>query len=284
MNKLGIGTVQFGCPYGISNKQGQVPEEEVARILRTAREHGLNTLDTASLYGNAEEVLSHADLSGFRLVTKTTKLDTALSREENTQRFRQGFENSLRLLAPHGQLYGCLFHEANDLLGEDGNALWEAMESYKKEGRLQKIGVSVYTPAQLMQVIERYAIDLVQFPLNLLDQRFLPLIAELKAAHVEIHVRSAFLQGLLLMPQEEISPWFNEIKPILARIPGENRLRTALDFVLSVQGVDRVIVGVTTHQELEEILRAAQAPRSGTNYTSLAIEDEKYTLPFNWER
>lgn len=286
MNKIGLGTVQFGCPYGISNRHGQVPQEEVCRILRTARLNGIDMLDTACLYEQAEEALNQADISAYNIVTKTNIVDPSSSLEENLRRIQNSFENSLRLLAPGGSLYGCLFHESQDLIRTGGEVLWASMERYKKEGRLRKLGVSVYTPEQLMRVMEKFPIDIVQFPLNLLDQRFLPLIPELKSKGIEVHVRSVFLQGLLLMHQEEIDPWFDEIKPALARIPRENRLKTALDFVLSVKMIDRVIVGVTSCQDLVEILRVSEAPPSPIEeeYTSFAIEDEKYIMPFNWKK
>ena len=91
--KLGLGTVQFGCNYGISNKKGQVPYEEIKKILEYAQNVGIDTLDTASLYGNSEKVLGQFNLDNFKVVTKTIKVDKTLSKIENLDRFKKAFYN-----------------------------------------------------------------------------------------------------------------------------------------------------------------------------------------------
>ena len=96
--KLGLGTVQFGCNYGISNKNGQVTYEEINRILNYAKEVGIDTLDTASLYGNSEEVLGQFNLSEFKVVTKTIKVDKTLDRNTNLEKFREAFYQSQKNL------------------------------------------------------------------------------------------------------------------------------------------------------------------------------------------
>ena len=65
MSKIALGTVQFGLNYGISNTNGQVPPEEIARILDYCKLNGIDTLDTAQGYGESEKVLSQFDLSSF---------------------------------------------------------------------------------------------------------------------------------------------------------------------------------------------------------------------------
>ena len=71
MTKLGLGTVQFGQAYGVSNTRGQVPTEEASRILARAAQAGVRVLDTAANYGAAEAVLAGLDTAPFRIVTKT---------------------------------------------------------------------------------------------------------------------------------------------------------------------------------------------------------------------
>ena len=93
--KIGLGTVQFGCNYGISNKNGQVPYDEIVKILEYAQSVGIDTLDTASLYGNSEKVLGQINLDNFKVVTKTIKFDKTLSKGENLDRFKKAFYNSM---------------------------------------------------------------------------------------------------------------------------------------------------------------------------------------------
>lgn len=279
--KLGIGTVQFGCNYGISNKNGQVTYEEISRILNYAKEVGIDTLDTASLYGNSEEVLGQFDLSEFKVVTKTIKVDKTLDRNTNLEKFREAFYQSQKKLG-YIQLHGLMFHEANDLLSQNGCELWDLVTDFKDKEYVEKIGVSVYTPEQLIEIIDKFDIDIVQVPLNILDQRFVYLMKELKTKGIEIHTRSTFLQGLLLMKDYEINPYFDEIKPLLNQIP-EPKLSYALQFANNIKEVDKIIVGVTKEEELKEIVEAIKQEIKNIDFDKFKITDEKFILPQNWK-
>ena len=278
--KLGLGTVQFGCDYGISNKNGQVSENEVAKILDYSMSIGIDTLDTASLYGNSEEVLGKFNLENFKVVTKTIKVDKTLDRNENFKRFKNAFYQSQKRLGDI-ELYGLMFHESTDLLGENGYELWDLINDFKEKGYVKKIGVSVYTPETLIKIIDKFDIDIVQLPLNILDQRFVYLIKELKSKSIEIHTRSTFLQGLLLMKDYEINPYFEDIKHILINIP-EPKLAHALQFVNNINEVDRVIVGTTCLNDLKEIVEAINKNIEKIDYKRFKVTDERFILPQNW--
>src|ERR1700744_897411 len=117
LEKLGLGTVQFGQAYGVSNTRGQVSTEEAAAILDRAAKAGIRLLDTAANYGEAESVLTALDTSPFRVVTKTISLTPGLDRV--ITRARQAAQ-SLKADT-------LLVHAANDLQGKDGGALWSAL-------------------------------------------------------------------------------------------------------------------------------------------------------------
>ncbi len=278
--KLGLGTVQFGCNYGISNTKGQVSFDEIERILNYAKEQGIDTLDTASLYGNSEEVLGKFNLEDFKVVTKTVKADKTLSRSENFDRFRDSFYESQKKLG-YITLYGLMFHEAEDLLGKNGNELWDLVCDFKEKNYVEKIGVSVYYPEVLINIIDKFDIDIVQLPLNLLDQRFVYLLKELKEKNIEIHTRSTFLQGLLLMEDYDINPYFDEIKPLLKQIP-KPKLDYALQFVKNIKEVDKIIVGTTCLNDLKGILEALNSKIEDLDFDKFKVADEKYILPQNW--
>lgn len=279
--KLGLGTVQFGCNYGISNKIGQVTPDEIQKILDFAQENGIDTLDTARLYGNSEEVLGKFNLENFKVVTKTVKVDSSLGREENLIRFREAFYQSQKNLG-YIELYGLMFHEEKDLLGKNAGELWDLVTDFKEKGYVQKIGVSVYSPEALLEITAGFDIDIVQFPLNIPDQRFVYLSKELKAKNIEIHTRSTFLQGLLLMKDYEINPYFDEIKPLLSKIP-EPKLAHALQFVNNIPEVDKIIVGTTCLNDLKEITEAISLKIDKIDYSKFAIRDKRFILPQNWK-
>ena len=56
-NCLALGAVQFGLPYGISNSTGQVTLNAAESIISYATSKGIDTIDTAILYGDSETCL-----------------------------------------------------------------------------------------------------------------------------------------------------------------------------------------------------------------------------------
>jgi D-threo-aldose 1-dehydrogenase len=273
--KLGLGTVQFGQAYGVSNQRGQVPKAEVAAILDRAAKAGVRVLDTAANYGEAETVLAGFDLSPFRIVTKTSSLKNGL--EAVVARARQSAQ---RLKADT-----LLVHAAADLA--DG-VLWPALQRLKAEGVFAQIGISVYAAEKPAELAARFKPDVMQLPFSLLDQRLLAngTLARLAEMGVEIHARSLFLQGLLLM--ETLPEKLRSAQPDLdrarARIAaaGSIPLAAALGFVLARPEIAVGLVGVTGLTELEEILAAVGRPLPALDWPSLALKDERVLTPSLW--
>ena len=55
MNKLVLGTVQFGMNYGIANNSKKIfPQKSISEILKLAKLSKITTLDTAIAYGSSE--------------------------------------------------------------------------------------------------------------------------------------------------------------------------------------------------------------------------------------
>lgn len=278
--KLALGTVQFGMDYGISNKNGKVSFEEIQRILDSAKDFGINTIDTAQGYGNSEEILGNFDLEDFNVITKTIHIDKTLDRLTNFDRFKDSFFESQKKLG-YIQLDGLMFHNADDLLSSNGLALWDLLEDFKQKEYVNKIGVSVYRPEELEEILKLVDIDIVQLPLNIFDQRFINILPELKQKNIEVHTRSTFLQGLLLMNPKEVNPYFEPIRHILEKLP-ENKLETALSFVNSIPEVDKIVVGVTNQSELQQIVNAINTKIEPIDFEQFIIKDERYILPQNW--
>ena len=261
--KLGLGTVQFGCNYGISNKNGQVPLEEVSKILGVAYNNGIDVLDTAQAYGTSEKTLGEFDLSKFKVVTKIVDPNSTI-------------ETSLSNLKIES-LYGLMLHH-EDMIND---SIWKTFQSYKEQKLVKKIGISVYNPEVLLDIINNYDIDIVQFPLNLFDQRFIEILPCLKEKNIEIHTRSTFLQGLLLMNASNINKYFDEIKNNIMSIP-EPRLVHCLQFIKNISEVDKIIVGATNCNELKQIIESFNSEIEKFDYNKLKIDDKKYILPQNW--
>ena len=201
----------------------------------------------------------------------------------------QYFEQSLKYLGVN-KIEGLLVHACDDLFVENGHRLYNELEKLKAQGKVNKIGVSVYSSQQIARVLNEFTIDLVQLPINAFDQRLIEdgSLDRLKEKNVEIHARSIFLQGLLLMPVENISPWFAPIIPLikryrkLAQDMEINSLQLALGFVTTLQQVDRVLVGVNNLAQLKEILKAQNTLIDITRCQELSIKDSRFINPRNW--
>lgn len=289
LRKLGLGTVQWGLGYGVSNKQGMTPPEMVTQILVAAREAGIQVLDTAALYGESERVLGANQLDGFRIVTKTPRFGTAHITEANCTQLMQVFSQSLQKLACD-KAYGLLCHHAEDLLVPGGGKLWDAMCGLKLAGCVEKIGVSVYDSHQVDRLLKKLRPDLIQLPVNVLDQRLLKdgTLARLHDAGVEIHVRSVFLQGLLLMPLEQVPSYFSPIRNLLeswhaaAKSQGLSLVQAALTFVRDIPYIDTVLVGV---EDLEQFHACCNdfAHSSTFDASGLACDNPEFLNPALWK-
>jgi aryl-alcohol dehydrogenase-like predicted oxidoreductase len=273
--KLGLGTVQFGQAYGVSNSHGQVSQDEAARILARAAQAGVPVLDTAANYGAAEDVLAMLDTKPFRVITKTISVKSGVAAV--VTRARQSAE---RLKADT-----LLVHAAADLKDD---SLWPALQALKAEGVFRKIGISVYVADDPLAVAQTFRPDVMQLPFSVLDQRLLKsgTLTQLKDLGVEIHARSIFLQGLLFLDvlPEKLRHAALELAVTKATIAvsGATPLAAALGFVLSRPEVDVALVGVTTAGELEEILAASKCPLPALDWTALALNDERVLTPSLW--
>jgi aryl-alcohol dehydrogenase-like predicted oxidoreductase len=285
-NRLGLGTVQLGLPYGIASGGRQVDMESARAIVTCAYENGLTTLDTAIGYGESESRLGEIGVSQFKVVTKLPAIprscqDISAWVTEAVGASRQRLQIS--------RLYGLLLHHPQDLAGPDGDALYRALVGVRANGLVGKIGVSVYGPDELDAVCSRGDFDIVQAPFNIVDRRLETSgwLARLGRAHTEIHVRSVFLQGLLLMTPDKRPAIFGSRRSLWERWDrwlqeaSVKPLEACLGFALSRPEIDRVIVGVDSVRQLREILSSAAVPISQPP-NDLSSEDMDLINPSRW--
>jgi aryl-alcohol dehydrogenase-like predicted oxidoreductase len=290
--KLGIGTVQFGTDYGISNPHGQTPVAEVAKIFDLASQQNIAVVDTAPSYGDSETIIGQTLPGGsrFKIITKTPVFGKKSWTRADALQLQKAFQKSLNRLG-QATVYGLLVHHADDLLAEGGTGLMAELLDLKRQGRVEKIGVSVYTGSQIDQVLERFSIDLIQLPLSILDQRLIQSghLHHLKQIGCEIHVRSIFLQGLLLLTPETLPAFFDSAQPKLrefhqaVRAVNSSPQKAALDFVNELTEVDALIVGLNTVQQLQELILALEQPPTDLDFTRFALSQESILNPAQWQ-
>jgi len=273
LNKIGIGTVQFGTDYGISNSNGQTTLEEVEEIIHYAKENNIHYLDTAYAYGNAEEVLGQFELSDFRIISKYIPQDSMQSYDQ--------FEATLNRLNQNS-LYGYMAHRPLDLI-KNNKKNWKILLNLKSNKRVKKIGGSFNCIEELEQVLEAgIELDVIQVPYNYFDRRFEKSMIVLKSTGCEIHTRSAFLQGLFFCDVETLNPFFEEIKPLLRQIQTcQNLSGQLLKFVLEKNFVDVVNIGVNNLKQLKQNIENIQDVDSTLPQLENRIRTEILT-PSKW--
>lgn len=263
--RLGIGTVQFGLDYGVTNRSGKVGRDEVSSILHFAWQQGVRLLDTAALYGDSEAAIGAASAGlAFDVVTKTVKVGDAPDAASAVAAIGRGFDKSLSDLRTE-RVHALMVHDAGDLTGPFGDEVWKGLEAIRASGRAGRIGASVYGGEQLDLLLDRYELEIVQIPINALDTRLEEggQLARLAARGVEVHARSIFLQGILLSTPEDLPEKLAGLAPALTAMR-ESFTRAGLTvmegLVASVfrhQMIDRVIVGAASLREFREIVSVA---------------------------
>ena len=291
LQKLALGTAQFGMAYGIANQYGQVPPEEVRAILEIAFSSGIRTLDTAISYGDSETCLGEVGVEGWQIITKLPPL---IQQNLEGLTIHEWVKNSCLASCDRlrvKQLYGLLLHRPQDLLEPRGDEFYEALRAVKAAGWVQKIGVSIYSPEELEQIYHHFPVDLVQAPFNGLDQRLIKSgwLTKLKEDGLEVHARSIFLQGLLLLSPatrpRKFDRWSNLWQELETWIKqaGISPLQACLGAAFHQPWFDRIVIGIDHVQQLQEIISALQEklPRWPEK---LSCDDLDLIDPRRWDK
>ena len=288
MNKLALGTAQFGKKYGITNQIGKVEIKQAREIINLAKNKNIDLVDTAISYGDSEKMIGEIGVLDFNFVSKLPPLPKHKVNID-TWVFDQ-VKLSLKRLKVKS-LYGLLIHKTKDLEGNFGKLLINSLYRLKLKKLVKKIGISIYDPIELDQLFDDMNIDIIQAPLNIFDQRLIHTgwLSKLSKKNIEVHARSIFLQGLLLISKKNLPPQFNRWNN-LWKVWHEwlidnniSALEASIRYGLAIKEVKKVIVGVEEKQQLKEIL-AASVGKIPSLPAELIINDLNLLNPSNWKQ
>lgn len=284
VNKLVLGTVQFGLDYGINNQSGRVHQDEVDRILRLAKKSGINKLDTSSAYGISENVLGKSFFENdlrFQVISKYP---------HSKENVATVFNSSIKKLYQK-KLYGYLVHHFEFYRSQPH--LWEEMKQLKAEGKIEKIGFSLYNVNQLQYLLDNgVKFDILQFPYNLFDRQFEAYLSQLKQCGVEIHTRSVFLQGLFFKNVHVLTDILSPMKKYLKELHEYCDIncvsigQLALNYVVSQPYIDGVLIGVDNCQQLQVNVDAVQGGIRQEDIdfvSSINVLEKELLNPMNWK-
>lgn len=282
--KISLGTAQWGLDYGIANTSGQVPKDEILAILDFARDAGIHHIDTAAAYGNSEAVIGEClegSPGGFNIVSKLPPQGSGKFSDVTGQLS----ESLTRLKAK--SIYGYLVHHFDDIRRNKG--LWDQMRNLKKRGQVLKIGVSLYTTAELIALLDQnMPVDIVQVPFSIFDRRFEKYFGILKSKGIEVQARSVFLQGLAFLAPEKLPGHLAAAAPQLRYLrdaAGNHKMtigQMCLDFVVSQKGIDRAVIGADRLDQIRDNVAGLGRLPKGEQWEGAQIVDEDILLPYNW--
>ncbi len=269
ISRVGIGTVQFGMKYGIHNATGQVSYLQIVKILQIALEHGVNFIDTAPIYGESEELIGKAikELGAAGRFVVCTKLDIP----ESVEQASDGEILSVvkTCLSRSLERLGCqavpllLLHKPKHRIMRNG-LVWDCLKEEASRGTIGHLGVSIggLDTAEALDCCEDPAVEAMQIPFNALDARWdeAGVFEHARRKRVAIFTRSAYLQGLLLMPVEAVPDPLAEarrFKEVLNRMAADAGLpvkELALRYVFSRGEICSTIIGVDSESQFRENL------------------------------
>lgn len=283
-NKLAIGTAQFGMPYGIANRNGQVQLDEISAILDLAWDRGIDTLDTAKSYGTSEESIGHCmkdrSNSSWKIITKLSG---------NCKNITEQIQDSFEKLTTLPTIV--MAHSASLFMD---NEFQEGLSNAREKQIISKIGVSLYNENEINQIMESsIKPEVIQLPLNILDTRLYrrEVLTRLFEKDIEIHTRSTFLQGLFYLPQDDLKDHFVDAIPYLDKlklIASETKLTLAelsLLWLVSLEEVSKVVIGVDNANQLNSHLKTLEKKVSPACFEEALLihyENENILNPSNW--
>lgn len=254
--KLAVGTVKFGTNYGLINKK-KIYLNEIKKISKfiNSKINNINLIDTAFSYGKSHKIIGRTKLNKLKIVTKIRFLS-----KNKINYFNKNIDNLLKDLGVN-KIYGLLFHDVKDAINK---SYLKLLLDLKKKKIIKKIGVSIYSPNDLKIILKIWKPDIVQVPFNIFDQRliksgYLDLLKKLK---VEIHVRSCFLQGLLVNYDrnkkkfKKFQKWNDLLESWSGWCRNNNisKIEACLQFIKNYKKIDYLVVGFDNLKQLKEII------------------------------
>lgn len=298
MTQLCLGTAQFGMDYGVRG-QRQPALPDAVEMLDYATQHGVCAIDTAEMYGNAEEVV------GAFLMKKTlprgniavmSKFPPNLLDEIPESGYlavlKEHVEHTLETLHTD-YLDAYLLHSARYVYND---AILAALAELQKRGYTKHAGVSVYEVDEAKAGLQKQTVGIMQLPFSVFDQRMAEqgVFAGTAGGDTIIDSRSVFVQGLLMMEEDEVPAFLAKARPILRRLDavctqhGVSRLSVAISFVQLQSAINRVVIGVDNLQQLQEDIHLFNNPLPQATMAEIAREfsglEAEIVMPSLWHK
>ena len=281
--KIILGSANVNSCYGLG--KNKIKAREFISLMNLAFEKGVKTIDTSPVYNNAEIIIGKSKKK-FNVITKIPKIPHNIKKIDLEGWIKKNFFNSNKIIKK--KIYGILIQNAEILLSNKADIVYDTLLNLKKKHTFKKIGISIYNFKTLELVTKKFAIDFVQLPYNILDQRFSKkkIIKIVKKKKIEIHARSIFLQGLLTNTKIHLPKKLSNLEKGLKRWrrwikdKNINPAHACIDFVLRNKNIDKLVIGFNSKNNLEDALKFK---KTKLNFNSLKIKINQNLLdPRKW--
>ena len=276
--KIILGGAQFGMKYGIANKNGEISSKNLRKILNYAINEKVHIIDTATSYKRSLKKIS--DISHNDNIKKKIKVIIKIKSTSilNPVKFRKLYNSY--------NIYCLMAHSSEFFLKK---SFQKKIKLLKKNYHF-KLGVSIYENKELLFLKKYYKIiDVIQIPFNIVNYKTFDtkVLNKLKKEKIELHARSIFYQGVLLMNRNSIKAKFKSFYDKfnqLNYLTKKNKVKLifiCIKFVLNVNYFNKLIFGFDTLNQLKEIIKNINSrkkiPHQIKNY--LKNTDLKPSLP-----
>lgn len=287
-NKLCFGTANFVKNYGINKSEGY-NQKKVKIILNLLKQNKIKYIDTAINYKNVERKIGKFNLNFFEIYTKIPEIPKKIKNID------LWIHNQITLSLKKTNKFffeGVFLHNPEDLLKNKNKQIFNTLETLKKQKKIKKIGVSVYDLKTLKRIIKEFKIDIIQIPYNLFDrgQKKKELLNILKKNKIEIHARSIFLQGVLLMDSNKLPQRLKKWKNKFIQLENwcmknkVSKIQACLNAVLENKIFNKVLISVENEKQLFQLLNAINK-RNKKNYPkNLQTNEKKLIDPRLWKK
>jgi len=253
--KLILGGAQFAQRYGIYNKK-VINFEELRRSINLAKKKKIFIIDTSFNYKNSHHAIERLNINNFKIITKLK-----LKNKKHIYSLNEQIRQSLERLKIR-KYFAILIHDHKNLLSRTGKEFLKELYKLKKNGLVDKIGVSIYSPNDLEIIWKFWKPEIVQAPFNVFDKRIYDSgwLRKLKKNNIIFVARSVFLQGALLQNTNKNLRYFHKYINSFQRWvewckqKNISQIKACLDYIKKFKEIDYAIIGFNSYAQFKEIL------------------------------
>lgn len=289
-NKICIGTPQFSGLYGLTNKnKKKFKLKDIKNFFKLLKKNQINFIDTALAYEKAEKniILSKADLSDFNITTKIPRPYKLSNYEEIIIKKISQSQKNYKIK----KFYSVLLHDCKNLQKNEIKKILNVFNLLKKKNLTKNVGFSIYDQKEYKKIIKFFNPDILQVPANIFDRTFLTkkFLSEIEKKKIKLHVRSIFLQGILLSKMKFIDQKFTKWKKIFydleifCRYNNISKIDLATNFILNYPSIEKIVVGFNNKNEFLQFLKIKKVDIKIPNFINKKEKSiNKLIKPYNW--